>query len=107
MIAPKGHIPRHPTTRPPERMRTVLVESLQIPFKLGLEAVLEVIALLKATRPESGLLLLAHPSNQLQLTFVFRAVLAFTVLIVPFPTEFFVRRPIFLLTIDALRTAHQ
>jgi hypothetical protein len=65
MIAPKIHITRHPTTRPPERVRAVLVEFLQIPFELGLESVLEVIAVLKARRAESDLILLAHPSDQL------------------------------------------
>jgi len=86
MITPEVHVSRHPTTRPSERLRAVLVKSFQIPFILGLESFLEVIALLEATCAESELLLLAHPSDQLQLTFVFRAVLAFAVLIVPSPT---------------------
>ena len=104
MITPKVHVPCHPTTRPSERVRAVLVESRQVPFKLGLERFLEVITLLKATRAEADLLLLAHPSDQLQLAFMFRAVLAFTVLIVPFPAEFIVCRPISPLAIDALET---
>jgi len=107
MIAPKIHVPRHPTTRPPERVRTVFVEPFQIPFELGFEPILEVVTILKATRAESDLLLLAHPSDQLQLTFVFCAVLTFPVLIVPFPAEFLVCRPVFTLAINALRTARQ
>ena len=107
MIAPKIHVSRHPTTRPSERMGAVFVEPFQIPFELGFEPILEVVTILKATRAESDLLLLAHPSDQLQLTFVFCAVLAFTVLIVPFSAEFLVCRPIFTLAINTLRTACQ
>lgn len=107
MIAPKIHVSRHPTTRPPERVRAVFVEPFQIPFELGFEPVLEVVTILKTTRAESDLLLLAHPSDQLQLTFVLCAVLTFPVLIVPFPAEFLVCRPIFTLTINALKIARQ
>jgi len=63
MIAPKIHVSRHPTTRPPERVRAVLVELFQIPFELGFEPIFEVVTILKATRAESDLLLLAHPSS--------------------------------------------
>ena len=43
--------------------RAVLVEYFQIPFKLDLEPILEVVALLEATRAKSDLFLLAHPSD--------------------------------------------
>lgn len=102
MITPVKHVSRHPTTRPPERMRTVLVELGQVP----------VIAILKATCAPpscapSRFFFLAYPSDQFQLAFVFRAVLAFTVLLVPFPAEFLVSRPIFPLAFHAFKTARQ
>jgi len=103
MITSIIHVSRHPTARPPESVRTVLVEFCKIPFELRLEPLLEVIAFLKITRPKADLFLLAHPSDQLQLTFVLSAILAFTVLVVPVSAEFLVCRPILLLTIDALQ----
>jgi len=86
-------------------MWAVLVESRQIPFELRLKLSLEVVALLEATCAEADLFLLAHPSDQFQLTFVFRAILAFTALLVPFPAEFLVYRPIFPLALDTFESA--
>ena len=103
MITPIIHVSRHPTTRPSESVRAVLIELFQIPFELGLECLLEVVALLETTCTEANLFLLAHPSDQLQLSFVFCAVLAFAVLIVPVPAELLVCRPILQLAIDALK----
>lgn len=103
MITSEVHVPRHPATRPPEGVRTLLVEHFRTPLQHSLKPLLEVITLLEATRAKTDLLLLAHPSDQLQLTFVFCAILAFAILIIPVPTEFSVCRPIFLLTIDASR----
>lgn len=103
MITPIIHVSRHPTTRPSESVRAVLIELFQIPFEFSLECLLEVIALLETTCAEPNLFLLAHPSDQLQLSFVFCAVLAFAVLIVPVPAELLVCRPILQLAIDALK----
>jgi len=103
MIAPVMIASRYPATRPSESLRTVLVEPLQIPLELSLERLLEVIALVKPARAKADLFLLAHPSNQLQLPFVFCAVSAFAVLIIPVPAEFPVRRPILPLTINPSR----
>ena len=103
MIAPVMIASRYPATRPSESLRTVLVEPLQIPLELSLERLLEVIALVKPARAKADLFLFAHPSDQLQLTFVLSAILAFTVPVVPVSAEFLVCRPILLLTIDALQ----
>ena len=88
-------------------MRAVLVEPRQVPLKLGLEPLLEVIAFLKKTRAPSDSLFFAYPSDQFQLTFVFCAVFAFTILFVPSSAEFFVRRPIFPLAFNAFKTVRQ
>jgi len=101
MIASVIHISRCSTTRPSECLRAVLVELFQVPLELGFECLLQVIALVKEACTKTNAFLLTHPSNQLQLTFVLQAISAFTVLIVPVAAEFFMRRPIFLLTIDA------
>jgi len=101
MIAPIIHISRCSTARPSERLRTVLVELCQVSLKLGLECLLQVIAFVKEASTKPDIFLLAHPSDQLKLTFMFHAILAFTVLIVPVPTEFFMCRPILPLAIDA------
>ena len=102
MIAPVIHVSWHPTARPSESVGAVRVEFRKIPFELRLEPLLEVITLLKTACAKADLFLLAHPSDQLQLTFMFRAILAFTVLVVPVSAEFLVCRPILLLTIDPL-----
>ena len=104
MITSVIHVPCHPTAGPSEGVRAVLVEFRQIPFKLRLEPLLEVIAFLKTTGAKTSLFLLAHPSDQLQLPFVFRAILAFAVLIVPVSAEPLVCRPILPLAVYALKT---
>lgn len=100
MITPVLHISRCSTARPSESLRAVLVEPFQVPLELRLERLFEFIALVKEACTKADTFFLAKPSDQLQLTFVFRAILTFTVLIVPVPAEFFMYRPIRLLAID-------
>ena len=75
MIAPVIHISRCSTARPSECMWAILVELFQVSLKFGLECFLQVIALVKEACTEADTFLLAHPSDQLQLTFVFHAIL--------------------------------
>lgn len=95
MIAPVVHIPYHPTARPSKGMGSILIELLQVPFEFYLKRLLEVITFLKAARAKPNPLFLAHPSYQLQLAFVFRVILAFTVLIIPLSAKSLVYGPIF------------
>jgi hypothetical protein len=46
-------------------MRAILVKLFQVPFVLGLECLLEVIALIKEACAKAGVFLFAHPSDQL------------------------------------------
>jgi len=62
MITSILHAPRHPTTGPPESVRTVLVELCQISLKLRLERLLEVIAFVQETGAEANIFFLANPS---------------------------------------------
>ena len=103
MITPIIHIPCHPTAGPSESVWAFVVELCKTSFKLGLKPLLQVITFLETTGAKASLFRLAHPSDQLQLPFVFCAVLAFAVLIVPVPAELLVCRPILQLAIDALK----
>jgi len=104
MIAPILHVSCRSAACPSESVAAVLVELFQVSLKLGLECFPEVIALVKeACTNLAHAFFLAHPSDQLQLPFMFGTILAFTVLVVPVSAEFFMYRPILLLTFDALR----
>ena len=107
VIAPVIHVSHHPTTCPPESVWAVFVEFFQVSLEPGLKCLLEIIALLKVTRAKTNVFLLTHPSNQLQLSFVFRTISASAVLIVPIPAEFLVCRPILPLAIDAFKTTRR
>ena len=104
VIAPILHVSLRSATRPSESVGAVLVKFFQVSLELGLECFLEVIALIKETSTKADIFFLTHPSDQLQLPFMFGTILAFTVLIVPVSAEFFMCRPILLLTFDALKT---
>jgi len=63
MITSVFHAPRHPAAGPPESVRTVLVELGKVPFKLGLERLLQVVAFVQETGAKANVFLLANPSD--------------------------------------------
>ncbi|KAF5381796.1 hypothetical protein D9615_005439 [Tricholomella constricta] len=84
MVAAIIHARRRATARPPKRIVPFLVQPLQIPAHLRLEAALQVVGLLLDHRAPARAVLRALPGDQLEIAAVFVPVLALTVLVVPF-----------------------
>ena len=105
MIAPILHPRVGATTSPPEALRPVLEKLQLIATVFFFKFALEVLRFLLEAIAPTRLILGARPSNELQITFVFVAILALAVLVVPLSAStahvsarFLVRRPVRRLT---------
>ncbi len=98
MITPIIHASIRPATSPPKPLRPIIIELLLIPTKLLLELLLDLVGLVLEHMAPTRLFLRTVPRDELQLAFVFAAVLAFPVPVVPgfvrVLAELFVRWPV-------------